>query len=393
MFDLLKSASAKYRPQNVVVLDFGSTSSKAAILDLTTFRPTLLGLGEESYKSSTILSGLVADLDDFLLTVRNSVRKASFSCGFTPKDFVFSLSGEFVKTVTVDLKIRREFEGIIKGPEESRILKEIARLVSAEVAAEFPKITGDPDPEFKLIEKRILGLETLANVRLENLNSVLEKDFKATVLVSFVSQQTDKLLSRIASDLKRNLLFKTSQMANIVGLMKRSTANLSGVLVDYGGQVTDVCLVLNGRIIGTRSIPLGGRDITLELSEKLKITQDLAEETKLRGDFSRDNIADYLSFWIRSLDASISDICGSHSFPPVPVYLFGRSSLIPYIKELQVESGGNNGRNTLRGLVFKDIDQKIIRDAVAVKDEHLDGFEPLLATGAQILENYVSNEF
>jgi cell division protein FtsA len=313
MLDLFKPVSTKYRPQNVAVLDFGSSSVKSAIIDLTTFRPTLLGLGEEPFKSTTILSGLVSDLDDYLQTIRNSIRKASFSCGFTPRDFVFSLSGEFVKTLTVDLKIHREVSGPIRVSEQDKIIKEVGRLVDREIGLEFPKITGNPNQSFRHIERRVLSLESLTGVRLENLSSVLEQDFTATVLVSFISHQTEGLLQKVVGDIKRNLLFKTSQMSSTVSFLKKSDGNFSAVLVDFGGQVTDVCLVINGRIIGTRTLPLGGRDVTLELQDRFRISEEEAESKKVKGEFVLEDTKDLLFFWIRGVNEALSSISDGNS--------------------------------------------------------------------------------
>lgn len=392
MLDLLKSGT-KYRPQNVVVLDFGSSSVKAAIIDLMTFRPTLLGLGEESYKSTTILSGLVSDLDDYLQTIRNAVRKASFSCGFTPKDFVFSLSGEFVKTFTVDLQVHRELSGSIKPSEEGKIIKEIGRLVELEVGRESPKITGNPNQDFRLVERRVLNLESLAQARLENLSSVLEPDFRTTVLASFISYQTENLLQKVIGDLKRTLLFKTSQMSNMVTFLKKSVGNFSAVLVDFGGQVTDVCLVLNGRIMGTRTVPLGGHDLTLELCEKYQISEEESEGKKIRGELVLEDVKDLLFFWFRSVNAALLSISDGTGFPRVPFYLYGKSSFISVLQEGSQEYVKSGLGPVLTEAEFRKIDLKIIKDALTVGEEKLEGFEPLLATSAQVLENYVSNEF
>lgn len=381
MFNFGLGQKQKDNPENVVVLDFGSQSAKAAILDLSGFRPVLLGLGEEFYKEGTILSGLVSDLDDFLATVRNSIRRSSSACGFTPNHLVFSLSGEFVKTFSVDLKIHRAVEGLLAGPEEDRVLKEINRLIFREVELEFQRVTGNPRPDFKIIEKRIINLETLSQVSLENLSAVREKDFVATVLISFLSSQTENLLAKVAADLKRRVLFKTSQTSNLVTLLKKSWGGFSAVLVDFGGQVTDVCLVLAGRIVGTRTIPLGGRDLTAELSLRLNISLTEAEQRKVSGDFSFEEAKDFLSFWRQSLDLSLGDISENKSLPSLPYYLFGRSSFIAFLRD------GSLGPS------FKEVDQKIIKDALNVGDEKIDGFEPLLSTGAQVLENYVSSQF
>lgn len=397
MLEFLKSAASSKRPQNVVVLDFGSSSTKAAIIDLTTFHPTLLGLGEASYQSSTFLSGLVADLPDFLQTVRNAVRQASFACGFTPHDFVFSLSGEFVKTLTVDLKVHRETSGLIKGPEEGKITKEIARLIDGEVARQFPKITGNPHPDFRIIEKGILNLESAEGIHLESLNALLEQDFKATVLVSFIGAQTEKLLQKISADLKRPVFLKTSQMSNMVSLLKKSSGDFSGILVDFGGQITDVGLVLNGAIMGTRTLPLGGRDVTLEISEKYGMSFADAEEKKERGDFAPEDIKDFLFFWLQSLGEALKVITEGHHFSKVPIFLYGGSGALSGISELVEQYAASTDAAVGRALTFESgfqgISQKALAGSLTLGEQKTQGYEPILAAGGEFLENYGANEF
>lgn len=381
MFNFIVGSQKKVRPESVVVLDFGTQSVKAAVLDLKGFRPTLLGLGEEVYKDGTILSGLVSDLDDFLLTVKNAVRQSSAASGFTPKHFVYSLSGEFIKTFSVDLKIQRENPGPVSSLEKEKISKEIDRLLWHEAELEFRRITGDPRPDFKIVEKRILNLETASGIGLESLAAAREKDLVATVLISFISSQTDKLLNRVTNDFKRQLFAQVSQMSGLVSLLLKSWGNFSAILVDFGGQVTDISLVLNGRIMGSRTIPLGGKDVTLELAKKLNLSEAEAEEKKISGEFEGEEIKEFLTFWSQSLDLAVRDISQNTPVPAKARYLFGRSSFLANLWDGQ------------SGISFKEIDPKAIKDHLTLGGEKLEGFEALLATGVQVLENYGSDQF
>src|SRR5438445_7950604 len=58
--------------------------------------------------------------------------------------------------------------------------------------------------------------------------------------------------------------------------------DFGGIFVDIGGGTTDVALVRNGGIEGTRMFPIGGRVFTKKLAAQLGISFADAEAVKLR---------------------------------------------------------------------------------------------------------------
>ncbi len=379
------------KPASLAVVDFGTTAVKVAVVDLTTFNPTVLGLAKDYYKNGTVLSGLVANLDDFLSTLRSAIRRASLTGGFTPQDFVFSLSSEFIKSITVDLKIQRETDGKIKGGEKHRIEEEINRLVFAEAATEFERVTGNPSPDFKIVEKRVVQLTSLDGVLLEGFDSILEKNFKAEVGLSFISQQTDRLLTYVIHTLKRRLAFTSAQMINVVTLLKRGYGNFSAVVVDGGGQVTDVCLVDHGRILGIRTLPLGGKDLTEELAEKFNLSWEQAEEKKLAEAAYTPEMGDFILFWWSSLERALADLVRDSSWPSFKVYLFGGASKPHLLKPSLEDFLKAKPNSNLRALNFEYLEPKIYKNVVSIKGELVNQFEAVLATVGQVPEWYVSN--
>ena len=397
MFNLPQFFRKTPKPQNVIVLDLGTHSVKALILNLTTFTPTVIGYGREFYKEGSILSGLVSDLEDFVRTTKRAVRQASLECGFAPRDLVFSLSGEFAKAINVDLIIHREKEGRLKDAEQRKIEGEVEKMAEREIQGEFTKVTGNPRSEFRIFEKRLLSLQTLNGIYLDGFDSIIEKSFKASFQVSFATLQTGRLLKHLVGEIKKNLWFSTSQIGNLVCLARKSFGSFKGVLVDIGGQVTDVVLVNEGRILGVRTIPLGGKDFSQLLSAKKNLTFEEAERKKISSEFEKSDIEDLLTFLLNSLEMAILDL--APEFPKsffTPIYLFGDGSKLSHLKSCFRPEAGDfpgKGAGILKNLELKDFDSSHLRGLLAVKEERFDGFSPILATGAQVLDIYVSNKF
>ncbi|MCL5003810.1 MAG: pilus assembly protein PilM [Patescibacteria group bacterium] len=394
MLNFLKNFSAKSKPQSIALLDLGTSSVKAAIVDLTTFTPTLLGFGEELFKNGTILSGLVSDLNDFQETAGRALRKASLACGFTPPGLVFPLSGEFVKSVTVDLEVKRPTAGRLGRGEKDKIEKEIKRQVAGEIKKEFSRISGDPSPEVESFYERVVSFESSDGIGLESLAAVIEPTFKVSVLASFASSPTRKLLEKISRGLNKKNLLVFDQTVGLLDLIKKTRGNFSAVLVDVGFQVTDVCLVSLGKIVGERTIPLGGRDLTINLCQKLGLTTEDAEERKRRGEFSPSEAADFFKLWTYSLDQSLTEITQGSKFARIPVYFFGRGIKPENIREALGEFVKGSSTSFLNFLDVYGLDKGLTPEInyTGADNNHL-SFLPLLSAVEVFQKSYVPDKF
>jgi cell division protein FtsA len=114
----------------------------------------------------------------------------------------------------------------------------------------------------------------------------------------------------------------------------------SGALfIDVGGGTTDVALVRQGSVEGTRMFALGGRAFTKSLADRLDITFDEAERLKIayaQGDPVEDAatvagcIAEDVAVWSAGVELVLEEF-GKEGLLPGRIELCGGGSALPEI--------------------------------------------------------------
>jgi cell division protein FtsA len=93
-------------------------------------------------------------------------------------------------------------------------------------------------------------------------------------------------LQTVAQQLELELLEVVAEPYAVARVLANEQVQQSGALfVDIGGGTTDVALVRNGGIEGTRMFALGGRAFTKSIADRLDLPFPRAEELKL--DYAR----------------------------------------------------------------------------------------------------------
>jgi len=101
-------------------------------------------------------------------------------------------------------------------------------------------------------------------------------------------QNISRVVNQAGYEIK-NLSFSGLATSNIV--FSKELQEGINILCDIGSDITEVLIFKDGLPLDIMILPLGGEDITLELSDALKISLDLAEDAKRTygkaGDFSQ----------------------------------------------------------------------------------------------------------
>jgi cell division protein FtsA len=116
------------------------------------------------------------------------------------------------------------------------------------------------------------------------------------------------------------------------------------VFVDVGGGTTDVALVRQGGIAGTKMLALGGRAFTRGLAERFGLSFTRAEVLKLAAaaddlpesvpqDALRHALAEDAAVWRRGVELMIADLADGELLP-ARIYLCGGGSELPQIADV-----------------------------------------------------------
>jgi cell division protein FtsA len=142
-------------------------------------------------------------------------------------------------------------------------------------------------------------------------------------------------LQSVAQQLELELLEIVAEPYAVARVLASEQVQQSGALfVDVGGGTTDVALVRNGGIEGTRMFALGGRAFTKSIADRLDLPFPRAEELKL--DYARGLkmerraevaaiVADDVAIWSAGVELVLDELAGGDLLPG-RVYLCGGGS-------------------------------------------------------------------
>jgi len=149
-------------------------------------------------------------------------------------------------------------------------------------------------------------------------------------------------LQTVASQLDLELLEIVAEPYAVARVLGSDQVRQAGALfVDVGGGTTDVALVRQGGIEGTRMFALGGRAFTKSLADRLDLPFPRAESAKV--DYARglavdrhDEIATIVSedveVWAAGVELVMEELGGGDLLPG-RIYLCGGGSRLPEIAE------------------------------------------------------------
>jgi cell division protein FtsA len=153
-------------------------------------------------------------------------------------------------------------------------------------------------------------------------------------------------LQSVASQLDLELLEVVAEPYAVARVLGSDQIRQAGALfVDVGGGTTDVALVRQGGIEGTRMFALGGRAFTKSLADRLDLPFPRAEAAKVdyargltveRRDEIAEIIADDVEVWAAGVELVMEELGGGDLLPS-RIYICGGGSRLPEIRAALAE--------------------------------------------------------
>ncbi len=254
----------------IVSLDVGTTKTRAIACDTASDGlPRIVGLGIAPTHGVT--RGAVVDMDATTGSIRTCLGYLQQSLGQTPLATHLSVSGCNISSQIVRVEtVVKQSKGAITHAEIDHVL-ELAHRASIpedrQIVTAFPVgfmldgTEGIRDP---------IGM--YGNVLGAEVHMITASVGPIRNLTSCVN----------AAELAVDGEITAQALAAAEAVLSDQEKQLGVVLVDIGGGTTDMVLYTDGVPWHTASIPLGGINITKDISYGLKLPQDVAEELKLQ---------------------------------------------------------------------------------------------------------------
>ncbi|WP_188454478.1 cell division protein FtsA [Virgibacillus oceani] len=250
----------------LVSLDIGTSKIKVIIGEVLNDSLNIIGVG--SAKSNGMKKGAIVDIDQTVHSIKNAIEQAERMVGMQIDSVVVGINGNHVQLQTC--------HGVVAVQSENREIgdEDITRVIDAAKVISIP-----PEREIiDVIPKQFIvdGLDEINDprgmigVRLEMEGTIIT--CSRTALHNIL-----KCVERAGLQISDICLQPLA--AGSIALSK-DEKNLGVALIDVGGGCSTVSLFENDHLVSTSVVPLGGDNITKDLSIGLRTSTEEAEDIK-----------------------------------------------------------------------------------------------------------------
>jgi cell division protein FtsA len=325
-------------------LDIGTEFAKALVFEIgDDGHGTVRGVGRKRQGLSHMQSGTVADIAAVVDNCAVALQEAEEMAGFRPSQVVVGIAGELVKgfTTTHGQERKRPDAPITEG-ELQKLIDLVQREALREAERSITWETGLPNVDVRLVHAAVVGA-SIDGYALTNPVGFQGRHVKIGIFNAFAPLVHLGALQSVASQLDLELLEVVAEPYAVARVLGSEQIRQAGALfVDVGGGTTDVALVRQGGIEGTRMFALGGRAFTKSLADRLDLPFPRAESVKVdyarglaveRRDEVAEIVADDVEVWAAGVELVMEELGGGDLLPG-RIYLCGGGSRLPEIRSV-----------------------------------------------------------
>ncbi|TMD31796.1 MAG: hypothetical protein E6I94_02660 [Chloroflexi bacterium] len=323
-------------------LDVGTEFAKALVFEIDDDRHgTVRGVGRKRQGLSHMQSGTVADIAAVVDNCAVALQEAEEMAGFRPTQVVIGIAGELVKGfTTAHSQERKRPDTPISEAELQRLIDSVQRAALREAERSITWETGLPHVDVRLVHAAITGA-SIDGYALTNPVGFQGRHVTISIFNAFAPLVHLGALQSVASQLDLELLEVVAEPYAVARVLGADQLHQAGALfVDVGGGTTDVALVRQGGIEGTRMFALGGRAFTKSIADRLDLPFPRAEALKVdyarglpvpdRDDVAR-IVAEDVTVWAAGVELVMEELAGGDLLPG-RIYLCGGGSRLPEIQ-------------------------------------------------------------
>ncbi|HET7676422.1 MAG TPA: cell division FtsA domain-containing protein [Candidatus Limnocylindrales bacterium] len=322
-------------------LDVGTEWAKALVFEIDdTGRGVVRGVGRQQQGLAHMQSGTVADIAAVVDNCAMALQAAEEMAGFRPTQVVIGIAGELVKGFTTSHSMERKRpDAPITEAELQRLINEVQREALREAERAITWETGLPNVDVRLVHAAVTG-STIDGYPVTNPVGFQGRHVRISIFNAFAPLVHLGALQSVAGQLDLDLLAVVAEPYAVARCLGGEQVQQSGALfIDVGGGTTDVALVRQGGIEGTRMFALGGRAFTKSLADRLDLPFPRAEQVKIdhaRGlpvdepEQVERIIGEDVQVWAAGVELILEELAGGDLLPG-RIYLCGGGSRLPHL--------------------------------------------------------------
>ncbi|MFA5947769.1 MAG: cell division FtsA domain-containing protein [Candidatus Gracilibacteria bacterium] len=326
-----------------LALDIGTDMVKALVCEAEGSKGKILGVGKQRQKLGDMNGGVVMDIASVISNCHTAIRQAEKMASATPKKMILGISGELVKGATNTTSyIRRDANSKIDLSELKNIVHKIQWRAFDYIRSQLAYETGYNEIDVKLVNAAIVDTR-IDGYKVTNPIGFQGKEITLSIFNAFAPLVHFGALQTIAAEIDRELIAIAAEpyaLSRCLGY--EDTGNFGAIFIDVGAGTTEIAIVKNGSLEGTKMFNLGGRLFTKRLAQTLNISYQEAEEIKTSysedklerqsSKIVRESLQSDCEVWLSGVLLTMEEFENIDVLPS-KILLSGGGSLLPEIKE------------------------------------------------------------
>lgn len=385
VLDKFLNRSKEKIDQNYVVgLDIGTEFVKALIAKIEGDRLEIVGVGKKRQDTSDMHSGAIADIAGVVRNCEEALSQAEDEAGLQAQRVVIGIAGELVKGVTNTIRYRRpQPDRPLDAAEMEFIIEKVQERAQGKAQKQIALETGNEDVEVKLVNSALVSIH-IDGYKVSNPIGFQGKDVAVQIYTAFAPMVHIGALERVADELALELVAVAAEpfavSRSVLGT--DASSNFTAILADVGGGTTDIAVVNDGGVEGTRMFGIGGRSFTRTIANDMDLSYNDAEKLKVNLDRSEIKptvkkdaekaIDKTLDVWLAGVDLALGEFESVDHLPNRILLCGGGASLTALVTALETRDWYKDLPFTKRPTIqhIKPSDVIGITDTTGSADDH-----------------------
>ena len=333
--------------QLIVALDIGTEFVKVLIGRVTDTGLEIIGVGRAHQELTDMQAGAIADIASVVSNCDEALTQAEEQAGVSTNTAVIGIAGELVKGLTTTVRVKR------KNPERELDMKEVERIIAVvqdraqqRAKQQLAWELGGKDVEIRLVNSALVHIE-IDGYPVTSPVGFKGKEVVVQLYTAFAPMIHIGALERTAKDLNLDLVAVAAEpfavSRAVIG--DDPNASMSAILMDVGGGTTDIAVINDGGVQGTKMFGIGGRAYTRSLERDLGISFVQAEEIKLglssnkvpasKVPIVEQSLRKTLDVWTSGVELALAEFTALDHLPRRIYLCGGGSSLDMLMRQLE----------------------------------------------------------
>ena len=274
-----------HNEDTILALDIGTEYVKAVIAKQNDQKNGLdvIGVGRARQGANNMYAGAIADIPAVISVCERALSQAEKQSGTTSKLAVVGIAGELIKGNTSTVRYRRKSGNKpLTEQEMALIIKRVQERAGEQARKAIADETNNPNVQVRLINSAIVSI-SIDGYKISNPIGFKGTDIVIQFYTAFAPLVHISAIEKVCAELSLDLLAVAVEPFAVCRacLGDDVESGFSGIVMDIGGATTDIAVIDDGGVEGTKMFSIGGRSFTHQIAEVLDVDFETAEHYKL----------------------------------------------------------------------------------------------------------------